>query len=326
MGNGNTALTAELIQWAYRLLLAREPDSDAAVTDKLARLRSQDELLNEFFNSDEFRRRGVLRPLLTLQGNEPPMCIELDGESEKIESLYRHIARNWEALGQSEPHWSVLSAEQFRSERIAGNIATFYASGEANVETLLAALRRNAIDIHGLEHCLEYGCGLGRVTRWLAPHFESVCAVDISAPHLATADDYVRMQGLDNVVFRHLSTPEKLTELPQTDLIYSVIVLQHNPPPVIGFILRNLLKKLRPGGAAVFQVPTYKQGYQFEVSSYLESQEDGACIEMHVFPQGAVFALANELGVDVLEVMEDAWAGLEYGHRSNTFVLRRPAD
>lgn len=326
MSNESTVLTTELIQWAYRLLLARDPESGAAVDDKLTRLSSPEELLSELFNSEEFCRRGVLQPQLPLEGDEPPMSIQLHVDRAKIESLYGHVARNWEALGLSEPHWSVVSADQFRSECIAGNIVSFFASGEDDVDTLLAVLLRNAIDVRGFRHCLEFGCGLGRVTRWLGPHFESVCAVDISAPHLAAADEYIRTQGLSNVEFRHVSKPEEVNDLPETDLIYSVMVLQHNPPPVIGFILRNLLKKLRPGGAAVFQVPTYKQGYEFEVSAYLESQEDGACIEMHVFPQGAVFALAKELGIDVLEVMEDAWAGLEHGHRSNTFVLRRPVD
>src|SRR5271169_236009 len=57
---------------------------------------------------------------------------------------------------------------------------------------------------------------------------------------------------------RRLNRPKSsLARLTNVDLFFSIIVLQHNPPPVILGILDAAFAGLRPGGLAFFQVPTY---------------------------------------------------------------------
>ncbi len=48
--------------------------------------------------------------------------------------------------------------------------------------------------------------------------------------------------------------PADLDKLPQVDLVYSFIALQHNTPPVIAAMMRVLLDHLRPGGYAFLHV------------------------------------------------------------------------
>jgi hypothetical protein len=82
---------------------------------------------------------------------------------------------------------------------------------------------------------------------------------------------------------------------------------------------------LRPGGIAFFQVPTYAEGYQFDVQEYLRRPERHE-IEMHVIPQREIFDLAQTSDCSVLEVEPD-WCVGTPGWMSNTFLVRkqRPA-
>jgi hypothetical protein len=102
----------------------------------------------------------------------------------------------------------------------------------------------------------------------------------------------------------------------------SIIVLQHNPPPVIAHILRMLLRSLRPGGVAYFQVPTYRSGYTFDSHRYLTDDVTPGAFEMHLLPQSVVFQVVEQEGCAVLEVQPDHWVGRPEW-LSNTFLVQR---
>jgi hypothetical protein len=101
-----------------------------------------------------------------------------------------------------------------------------------------------------------------------------------------------------------------------------VIVLQHNPPPLIAHILRKLLDALRPGGVAFFQLPTYSRGYRFEVAKYLRSKARADSVEMHVLPQAEVFSIVASHSCEMLEVLPDSCVG-DPDWISNTFLVRK---
>jgi hypothetical protein len=120
-----------------------------------------------------------------------------------------------------------------------------------------------------------------------------------------------------------MGTLASLDELPPVDLVFSVIVLQHNPPPLIAHVLRKLLGTLRPGGVAFFQVPTYARGYRFETAKYLRSKPRTDCVEMHVLPQAEVFSIVASSACETLEVLPDSCVG-DPDWISNTFLVRKP--
>lgn len=313
-------ISPEAIIWGYRLFLDREPESPLVVADKLKRLASTHDIRRDFVSSEEFKQKNPGFHSLCISGNEPPMFIERVSD---LHGLFFHIQNVWERLGETEPYWSVATLEQFKSSRISETRREFYDSGQYNVAALFKTLERNGIDHTSLKTCLEYGCGLGRVTCWLAKSFERVIGYDISRSHLQIAKQYMDEVGIENVSLRHVSKPQEMRNLPKVDLVYSVIVLQHNAPPIIRLIIQGLIRALNPGGIAYFQVPTYRLGYRFSLQEYLTGEASRSEMEMHVLPQSEIFDIVSKEDGKLVEVLEDACTGLRYGERSNTFVIQK---
>lgn len=322
--NSNIDTTSrDAVLWAYRLFLGREPENVEVIGEHLANSPTLSALRDVFVGSAEFRALAPpeLQPLL--RGEEPPRVIETRGAPELIARLFDHVNRSWQHLGETDPFWSVLTAPEYRGRPSEERIERFFASGAAEVERLKVALARCGVSLDGRGTCLEYGCGLGRVTRYLAPLFERTIGVDISAAHLDLARDLADKAGAGGIEWMHLDTLDRLETLPQVDFIYSVIVLQHNPPPVIERILSAFARILRPGGFAYFQVPTYRADYEFRLADYVRKQVGKNEMEMHAFPQERVFNLFAEAGAIPLSVVEDGATGSRRGERSNTFVFRK---
>lgn len=313
-------LDQDAVQWAYRFFLDRVPENESVVQDKLQRLFNTYQLRKEFLSSIEYILRNQNPPYLSMSGNEPDL--EIDSKAD-LPALFFHIQGVWESLGQTEPHWSVLMHKKFSAAHIEQHRESFYHSGKANVATLFKTLARNGIAYQHLKTCLEYGCGVGRVTAHLAEKFESVWAYDISRSHLKLAQQYLAEPSLNHVSLIHLQTPADLEQFPRVDLVYSIIVLQHNPPPLIALLIRKFIQALLPGGVAFFQVLTYRRGYSFDLDNYLKESMRQSQIEMHVLPQKDIFEIIDQEGARLIEVLEDSWAGLKAGQRSNTFLVQK---
>jgi SAM-dependent methyltransferase len=256
----------------------------------------------------------------SLTGNEPPIFIE---KVYDLHDIFLHIQKVWEDLGKTEPYWSVLSSENFKSSKISNTRSAFYNSGRDNVAILFNSLERNKIDHTEFKTCLEYGSGLCRVTYWLAQRFESVIGYDISSSHLKLATKYLEETNNKNITLNHISKPQDIGNFPKVDVVYSVIVLQHNPPPIIHLIIQELIRALNSGGIAFMQVPTYRIGYRFSMSDYMSEEISGNQIEMHLLPQDEIFEIVYKENGRVIEILEDNWIGLRNGDRSNTFIIQK---
>ena len=307
---------------AYRLFLEREPESEQAVRAHMESFQNLEQLRQAFFKAPEFRGRsgesqGTL-PIDQAQAIE----VEVDVGDAALERLLARVEECWSRLGREEPYWSVLSGPRFRMANFAQNEQHYQGSGESDLLRLLTWLERNGVDPSALGSLLEFGCGTGRVTRWLCSRFPRVVACDISEPHLILAQEHLERSGCRNVEFRQVRSIGQLGLLPEADLIYCVLVLQHNPPPVIALLLRRLLACLTPGGLAFFQVPTYARDYRFRCSEHLSKPLPKGSFEMHVLPQRDVFAIVQKADCDVLEVLPDGCVG-NPEWISNTFLVRR---
>ncbi len=314
--------------WAYRLILGREPENAQIVRDHVEHSASLAELRQRFFQSSEFTQR--YRAAGERPGRNvsvfPPCAIQTEVDADTRERLFAQVAQSWRHQGETEPYWSVVSEPGYLMERIGETREAFLESGRENVERLLATLRRNGVTFDPSWEALELGCGLGRSTRWLALHARKVWGVDISAPHLQLAQQ-VNAQApcAERIEWLHLKNIPDLQQLPEFDLFFSMIVLQHNPPPVIAAMLKTIALKLRPRGIAFFQVPTYQRGYSFDAETYLHLRTNTHDIEMHAFPQSEVFRIFREQGCIPLEVFEDGLSGHRDNHRSNTFLFLKAA-
>ncbi|MBW4596051.1 MAG: class I SAM-dependent methyltransferase [Brasilonema angustatum HA4187-MV1] len=318
-------ISREAVLWGYRLFLDRDPEDEKIILEKMARLKNRKDLRQDFIQSDEFKMKNPSYLSTALSGNEPEMKIEEISSEAELQILFKHIQDSWQHLGKTEPYWSVLTSDKFLQANIqnTNTIADFYESGEHDVSRILETLERNQIDFTLLKSCLEYGCGVGRITQWLAKVFDIVYGYDISQEHLQIAKQHVDSKNIQNIFLHQIEKLNDVECLPKVDFIYSVIVLQHNPPPIIQFIIRQLIKALNPNGVALFQVPTYKLGYEFSLQEYLSGKAKRGEVEMHVLPQNQVFKAIRQEGGKLLEVIEDGCTGLRYKEMSNTFLVQK---
>jgi 2-polyprenyl-3-methyl-5-hydroxy-6-metoxy-1,4-benzoquinol methylase len=320
-------VTKEDVVAAYRMLFGREPENEQVVTHYATEVADQRALRQLFMNSAEFREKYE-----SMQGprpqrppfNGPPMVVEVDASPDKLAALFAKVGAQWQHLGETEPHWSVLTNDSYFQNNFAMNREAFYNSGATELRAFDATLKRGGVDTSGFTRCVELGCGVGRVTTPLAARFAEMVGLDISSAHLRVAEEHARTVGADNITFRHLASIDDVAALGAYDVLYSRIVLQHNPPPVMKRILADLLAQLRPGGIAFFQVPTYKAGYRFRIDDYL-AVDNGTEMEMHFFPQAALLDLIAAQGCRVLEIREDDSIGLSVTAISNNLLVQKAA-
>lgn len=241
---------------------------------------------------------------------------------EAVGLLLAHVEKCWRTLGEAEPYWSVVTDDRFKAERIADNKDLFYSAGENDVQLFREAAARCKVALPTSGTCLDLGCGVGRITRLLATRFHKVIGIDISSSHLRLAQATVNESGLTNVELRLVNGASSFIALPTFDCFYSMIVLQHNPPPVIEWLLGIILDKLTPGGIGFFQLPTEIPGYAFDLSTYLRDTPGSGDMEMHALSESRVLEILNRSGCDLLEVHHLAHIGREHGV-CKTFLVRK---
>ena len=204
-------------------------------------------------------------------------------------------------------------------------VDSFYETGSHDLSYFDAFLQRNDVEAPRHATIAEFGCGVGRVTRFLARRFERVLAFDVSPSHLAAARQRLRKEKIDNVEFVLLERPEDLSRLQGVDIFFSLIVLQHNPPPIICEILEKAFQGLASEGIAFFQLPTYGLGYKFALQDYYEGQYSRSEMEIHFVPQQEIFKLFDRHAMSPIEVRQDHCIGNYDRWLSNTFLARKEA-
>ena len=195
------------------------------------------------------------------------------------------------------------------------NEERFYRTGDSAIHLLKMFEHRNKVNLsRGV--CFELGCGVGRLTRNLAANFDHVIAVDISPGNLAIAKKRFNQDGIKNVEFWLIKDFSDFDKLPDFDVFYSMIVLQHNTPPLQKAILSSVLPKCKSG--TLFQTATNLIEYRFVAEEYLTYPDEG--MEVHPLPQYSVNELLRSTGLKLHETLPDTFIGT-YG--SNTFFASR---
>lgn len=314
-------VSREDVLWCYHALLNREPESEEVI-----KLHSSAEdlkiLVKTFIESEEFRNRQgtTAAPFHKLDLHAD--AIESKANADQLEQAWLRVRTAWEHLGKVKPHFSVLTNPHFLPDQFEGSADRFWESGEAEAATLERPLMRYGLGKDLSQRvCVEYGCGVGRVTMGLAKRFGTVHAYDISHAHLELARQRALKSGRDNIRF-HQCIGNPRGKLRSCDFFYSRIVFQHNPPPIIRELILAALESLRPGGIAIFQVPTFKRGYRFKVAEWLKATQP-LDMEMHALPQSAVFEIVAEAGCMLLEIREDNSTGAPHNYLSNVFVVQK---
>lgn len=160
---------------------------------------------------------------------------------------------DWQAWGERDPYYGVLTHEQFRRARLTPeSLEAFFRSGREELDQVLAACRRHLGEF-STQRSLDFGCGVGRTLLPLAAISQQCVGVDISEAMRAQAAANCLKAGHANV-----RLVKGLAELGPAaggfSFIHSYIVLQHLDPVRALTIIRELLARLDPGGCAALHV------------------------------------------------------------------------
>src|SRR5437763_12953662 len=92
--------------------------------------------------------------------------------------------RDWEELGKLDPLWAVLTFSDKRFGRWTPE--EFFATGRVKIDSIMASAARLGFPC-SRESVLDFGCGVGRLTRALSAYFGRCTGLDISDNMLAAA-------------------------------------------------------------------------------------------------------------------------------------------
>jgi trans-aconitate methyltransferase len=136
--------------------------------------------------------------------------------------------RDWNTLGETEPYFAVLTHDRFLREQMSDNDReAFFASGEADIAEIF-----DLIDL-APKSALDFGCGVGRLTRALVKRVDRVAGIDAAESMLRLA-----RENVPNASFSSTIPNERF------DLIVSLLVFQHIPirrgEELLGELLEHL--------------------------------------------------------------------------------------
>jgi 2-polyprenyl-3-methyl-5-hydroxy-6-metoxy-1,4-benzoquinol methylase len=245
--------------------------------------------------------------LITRHANAPSLDIEIEVAPDIFGRLIEKVENTWSRLGQEDAHWSVITSEKFRKNNIDENLEEFFAMGEGDISRVEFALNRVGVSLSDIDLAIDFGCGVARLSIPLAKRCKQVLGADISNAHLQEAKTNVQRAGLENLDLRLVGSISAIRDLPEANLVFSLIVLQHNSPPVMLEILKALCSRVKTGGFLYIQVPTYRVGYRYDAESDLANTSGE--MAMHVLSQDILLQTIQDAGLTILEVAEDgsAW-------------------
>ncbi len=160
--------------------------------------------------------------------------------------------RAWDEFSDLDAYWAVLADPAKKYGKWDSD--EFYRTGQEEIDRMMAQAK-NLGHPKGRQTALDFGCGLGRLTRALSHHFQQCYGVDISEVMLTKAKELNQSFLNCNFVWNPKGDLQVFGNN-HFDLIYSNIVLQHIPSKrVIEAYIREFVRILKPNGLMVFQLP-----------------------------------------------------------------------
>jgi SAM-dependent methyltransferase len=218
--------------------------------------------------------------------------------------------QQWEALGETDPYWAVITDPHKKHGR--WEPTEFFETGVREIDGLLTKVAGLGIRV-SFGRALDYGCGVGRLSRALSLRFPEVLAVDFSATMLSEARKV--NAGIRNIRYLR-NNGRDLAEVDgeSIDFIYSTIALQHVPAGMQRGAIREFCRVLRRGGVVAFQTPArHNLGTASGIAQAAFGNRllnlfrrivhgKGRVMEVHVLPKDDVVALLRDCGLSVAEV------------------------
>src|SRR5262245_12488982 len=99
------------------------------------------------------------------------------------------LQKHWNEFGRRDPLWAILTDPARQHGK--WTLTEFFRTGEQEIAAIL-----QVIDSLGVSRptgrCLDFGCGVGRLTQALCAYFERCAGVDIAPSMIDLANQYNR--------------------------------------------------------------------------------------------------------------------------------------
>lgn len=157
-------------------------------------------------------------------------------------------AKEWQGNAEADALWIILTDPKYYGRK--WDIRDFFATGEEEIGRVFRFMESKSVEVPA--GCfLDFGCGVGRISKATRKRFRCGYGVDISPKMIELARSFV--EGVDFIV----NQTNSLDQFPDNsiDFLYSHIVLQHIPNEYQKRYVDEFLRIIRPGGLAVFQIP-----------------------------------------------------------------------
>ena len=160
--------------------------------------------------------------------------------------------QDWDELAEFNAEWAVLSDPE---TRFGGwDQDRFFATGDSQIESTMAVAAELGLP-RAHRRVLDFGCGVGRLSRGLSRHFDRYTGVDISPEMIARARQ-IAGDAADRTFLANEAPDLGQFETGQFDLVVSFLVLQHIADrDQIRAYLAEFARVLAPGGLIAFQIP-----------------------------------------------------------------------
>jgi SAM-dependent methyltransferase len=158
------------------------------------------------------------------------------------------LRRNWDEFGRRSP----ISA--IDTQLPTDDWGEFFASGERVVGNLMSRLESQGVRPGGTT-ALDFGCGAGRLTQALARRFDAAVGVDLASSMIELAERFNPYPERCRFVLNQATDLACLGDA-SFDFVCSLLVLQHVGAALAEGYIREFVRVLRPGGLAVFQLPS----------------------------------------------------------------------
>jgi len=158
------------------------------------------------------------------------------------------LGKTWDRLGKQNAFWAVLSDKKEWDQK------EFFETGRREIRQVLDDLKNKDVSVH-FGKALDFGCGVGRLSRALSEHFEQVVGIDIAASMIAQAQE---LHPPKNVEFKHVTSGDlQVFKDDAFDFVFTDIVFQHmNNELTLGY-LKEMHRVLKKGGVLAFQLPSH---------------------------------------------------------------------
>src|SRR5271167_1153918 len=157
---------------------------------------------------------------------------------------------NWNTLAELDPLWTVLSDPEKKFGK--WDPAEFFGTGAREAERVLALCTSNGRKV-SCEKVLDFGCGVGRMTRAFSSFFASCVGIDVSENMVSLA----RKFNSDRPHCEFIASGAAVLPFPDNsfDFVFSVLVLQHLPTKnmILGYIA-EFIRIAKDNGVIVFQL------------------------------------------------------------------------